>query len=131
MTFSTKLAHLVKVQHPNCHVVAIDWGPWDGGMVTPALKQMFAERNIHVIPIEVGTWLLVNELTAENFGVTQTVVGGRRWLFLMMRWTGTLRSTSHSPLLECGGQSIFARSCDWRQPSLAYRKCYCLDGQLV
>ena len=71
-----KTAHLVKLQHPNCHVVSIDWGPWDGGMVTPALKAMFAERNIHVIPIEVGTWILANELTAENFGVTQTVVGG-------------------------------------------------------
>ncbi|MCB0035140.1 MAG: SDR family NAD(P)-dependent oxidoreductase, partial [Anaerolineales bacterium] len=71
-----KTAHLIKMQHPNCHVVAIDWGPWDGGMVTPALKQLFAERNIQVIPVEVGTWLLVNELTAANQSVAQTVVGG-------------------------------------------------------
>ena len=71
-----KTAHLVKVQHPDCHVVAIDWGPWDGGMVTPALKQLFAERNIQVILVDVGAWLLANELTAVNHTVTQTVVGG-------------------------------------------------------
>ncbi|VAW38151.1 omega-3 polyunsaturated fatty acid synthase subunit, PfaA [hydrothermal vent metagenome] len=71
-----KTAHSLKMQHPHCHVVAIDWGPWDGGMVTPALKQLFAERNIEVIPLDVGAWLLANELTAANHAVTQTVVGG-------------------------------------------------------
>ncbi len=71
-----KTAHLIKQQHPGCHVVAIDWGPWDGGMVTPALKQLFAERNIHVIPIEVGAWMLANELSAANHAICQTVVGG-------------------------------------------------------
>ncbi len=71
-----KTAHLVKQQHPHCHVVAIDWGPWDGGMVTPALKQLFAERHIQVIPIEVGAWILANELSAANHAVCQTVVGG-------------------------------------------------------
>jgi NAD(P)-dependent dehydrogenase (short-subunit alcohol dehydrogenase family) len=71
-----KTAHLLKMQHPGCHTVAIDWGPWDGGMVTPALKQLFADRGISVIPAEVGTWLLLNELTAANHAVAQTVVGG-------------------------------------------------------
>lgn len=71
-----KTAHHLKQQYPHCHVVAIDWGPWDGGMVTPALKQLFAERNIQVIPIEVGAWILANELSAANHAVTQTVVGG-------------------------------------------------------
>ena len=45
-------------------------------MVTPALKQLFAERNIQVIPVDVGAWLLANELTAANHAITQTVVGG-------------------------------------------------------
>lgn len=71
-----KTAHAVQLAHPNCHTVAIDWGPWDGGMVTPVLKKLFAERNIPVIPIEVGAWILASELTAANTAVTQTVVGG-------------------------------------------------------
>ncbi len=71
-----KTAHLIKRQHPSCHVVSINWGPWDGGMVTPALKERFAERNIEVIPLEVGTRMLVDELSQANHDVTQTVVGG-------------------------------------------------------
>lgn len=70
-----KSAHLVKQRCPSCHVVAINWGPWDSGMVTPQLKKAFAERNIETIPIEVGTQILVDELNAVNAETTQVVVG--------------------------------------------------------
>ncbi len=69
-----KTAYLVKQQHPDCHVVAIDWGPWDSGMVSPELKKAFAQRNIETIPIEVGTQMLVEELAPENHEV-QVVIG--------------------------------------------------------
>ena len=57
-----KSAHLIKQYYPQCHVVAINWGGWDSGMVTPELKKAFAERGIDIIPVEVGTQMLVNEL---------------------------------------------------------------------
>lgn len=69
-----KTAYLVKQQHPDCHVVAIDWGPWDSGMVSPELKRAFAQRGIETIPIEVGTQMLVEELAPENHQV-QVVIG--------------------------------------------------------
>ncbi len=69
-----KTAHLVKRYHPHCRVVAIDWGPWDSGMVSPQLKQAFAERGIETIPIEVGTQMLVAELAAPNQD-TQLIIG--------------------------------------------------------
>lgn len=59
-----KSAHLIKRHHPKCHVVAINWGPWDSGMVTPELKKALINRNIKVIPIELGTEMLLEELTA-------------------------------------------------------------------
>ncbi len=68
-----KFAHWANANYPNCHTVAIDWGPWDGGMVTPTLKKLFAERNVPIIPIEVGAWILANEL---NENVSQIIVGG-------------------------------------------------------
>jgi NAD(P)-dependent dehydrogenase (short-subunit alcohol dehydrogenase family) len=71
-----KMAHLVRRDHPACHVLAIDWGPWDGGMVTPALKRMLAKRGIDVIPIEVGTSLLADELANGAGRAPQIVVGG-------------------------------------------------------
>lgn len=70
-----KAAHLIKQHHPHCHVVAINWGPWDSGMVTPELKKAFAQRNIAVIPLEVGAQMLVNELAAKNHSDAQVVIG--------------------------------------------------------
>ncbi|WP_315790680.1 SDR family NAD(P)-dependent oxidoreductase [Fischerella sp. JS2] len=70
-----KSAHLVKRNYPNCHAVAINWGPWDSGMVTPELQKAFAERSIKTIPIEVGTQMLVDELVQVNQQTTQVVIG--------------------------------------------------------
>ncbi|WP_016950936.1 SDR family NAD(P)-dependent oxidoreductase [Anabaena sp. PCC 7108] len=70
-----KSAHLIKQSHPQCHVVAINWGGWDSGMVTPQLKKAFAERGISIIPLEVGTQMLVNELHPAYQDNTQIVIG--------------------------------------------------------
>jgi NAD(P)-dependent dehydrogenase (short-subunit alcohol dehydrogenase family) len=69
-----KTAYSMKQQHPDCHVVAINWGPWDSGMVSPELKRAFAQRNIETIPVEVGTQMLVEELAGENQD-TQVIIG--------------------------------------------------------
>jgi NAD(P)-dependent dehydrogenase (short-subunit alcohol dehydrogenase family) len=42
------------LQHPQARVLSFNWGPWDGGMVTPQLRQMFAERGVQVIPPQEG-----------------------------------------------------------------------------
>ncbi|MBD2628450.1 SDR family NAD(P)-dependent oxidoreductase [Trichormus variabilis] len=70
-----KSAHLIKQSHPQCHVVVINWGGWDSGMVTPQLKKAFAERGISIIPLEVGTQMLVNELHPAYQDNTQIVIG--------------------------------------------------------
>lgn len=70
-----KSAQLIKQYYPQCHVVAINWGGWDSGMVTPELKKAFAERGIEIIPVEVGTQMLVNELHPAYHDTTQVVIG--------------------------------------------------------
>ena len=45
-----KSAHQFKKHYPQTHVVAINWGGWDSGMVTPQLKKAFTERGIDIIP---------------------------------------------------------------------------------
>jgi NAD(P)-dependent dehydrogenase (short-subunit alcohol dehydrogenase family) len=69
-----KTAFRFKALHPACHVNAFNWGPWDGGMVTPELKRMFTEKNIAVIPMEAGSRLFANELAAAD-STTQILVG--------------------------------------------------------
>jgi acyl transferase domain-containing protein len=72
-----KMAHLIKRQYPACHVVALDWGPWESGMVTPELAKAFAERkmSIELIPIEDGCRMLIQELTSGNQDIAQVVIG--------------------------------------------------------
>lgn len=70
-----KTAHQFKKNYPNSHVVAINWGGWDSGMVTPQLKKAFAERGIDVIPIETGAQMLVNELHPAYQNQSQVVIG--------------------------------------------------------
>jgi NAD(P)-dependent dehydrogenase (short-subunit alcohol dehydrogenase family) len=45
-----------------CVVRSLNWGPWDGGMVTPELRDLFAARQIAVIDIEAGADAFVREL---------------------------------------------------------------------
>lgn len=70
-----RVAHLVRREHPACHTVALNWGPWDAGMVTPALKALFAERGVAVIPVEAGVARLVDELEARAERPAQVLVG--------------------------------------------------------
>ncbi len=53
-----RYAHLL----PRCRVVSVNWGPWDGGMVTPALKKLFNEEGVGLISLETGAQYLVREL---------------------------------------------------------------------
>jgi len=70
-----KSAYLIKRKYPDCHVISINWGPWDAGMVTPELKKLFEARHVEVIPTEIGARLLVEALTGDLDAV-QMVVGG-------------------------------------------------------
>ena len=69
-----KLAHYLKGKVPDSQIIAIDWGPWDGGMVSPQLKRILTKKKVHVISIEEGTSTLVNLLSGA-IETPQWVVG--------------------------------------------------------
>ncbi len=69
-----KIAQQEKLKRDNCKVLSINWGPWDGGMVTPALKKLFAEEGVPVIDLAAGARYLVSEI--ENNGPVETVILG-------------------------------------------------------
>ncbi|RMG74954.1 MAG: SDR family NAD(P)-dependent oxidoreductase [Chloroflexi bacterium] len=71
-----KAAHIYKRQNPAAHVISINWGPWDAGMVTPQLKAYFQQHNIKVIPVNVGAHMLVEELLrVPGDDAVQIVIG--------------------------------------------------------
>jgi len=70
-----KAAYRFKALYPNTQVLSFNWGPWDGGMVTPELKRMFDQRGVYIIPVESGAKLLASELAASSNRCVQIVVG--------------------------------------------------------
>ena len=59
-----KLAQAESRRRTACRTVSINWGPWDGGMVTPSLKKVFAGEGIGLIGLKEGGALLVREIAA-------------------------------------------------------------------
>ncbi|MFL5244313.1 MAG: SDR family NAD(P)-dependent oxidoreductase [Gemmataceae bacterium] len=57
-----KLAHHHANRFPECRVISMNWGPWDGGMVTPSLKEVFKAEGIELIPPHEGAEFLVQEI---------------------------------------------------------------------
>ncbi|WP_433664421.1 SDR family NAD(P)-dependent oxidoreductase [Nocardia sp. CA-128927] len=61
--------------HPDCHVTAIDWGAWDGGMVTPALRGHFLARGVALLDPEIGAAAFTEQFTADHREDTVVLIG--------------------------------------------------------
>ena len=70
-----RVAVALRRRLPTSRVTAINWGAWAGGMVTPALEQMFAERGIPLIPLAVGVGMFVEQFTAPRGDDLVCVIG--------------------------------------------------------
>ena len=71
-----KLAQVEARRRPNCRTVSINWGPWDGGMVTTALKKLFASEGVGLIGLLEGGDFLVRELAAVDAPVEVIALAG-------------------------------------------------------
>ena len=54
----------------------MNWGPWDGGMVTDALKPLFAAEGVALIPLRAGARYLVEELQMDTDRPVEVVILG-------------------------------------------------------
>src|SRR5260370_6713904 len=63
-----------KGAHPGCHTTAINWGAWAGGMVTPQLQALFAQRGVGLIPLDVGARMFAEQFTGSRLGHVVTVI---------------------------------------------------------
>jgi NAD(P)-dependent dehydrogenase (short-subunit alcohol dehydrogenase family) len=68
------------------------WGPWEAGMVTPALAKQLASSGITLIPLEVGARLFCEELEHDGAAV-EVVLGGSAHGGLRLAATGRVDHT--------------------------------------
>ena len=59
-----------------CVVKSLGWGPWEGGMVTPALKRHFESLGVELIGLDIGARMLVDELASPQVDHVEVVLGG-------------------------------------------------------
>ena len=70
-----KVAQAEAAEREGCRVVSVNWGPWDGGMVTPGLKTAFADERIEVIGMQSGAAYLLDEIAASEGPAEVLVLG--------------------------------------------------------
>ncbi len=70
-----KTAQAEARRRPGTRVVAVNWGPWEGGMVTPALRKVFEAEGVGLIPLTEGGLFAVQELTAAGKAVEVVALG--------------------------------------------------------
>jgi NAD(P)-dependent dehydrogenase (short-subunit alcohol dehydrogenase family) len=69
------IAQAESMKRPACRVVALDWGPWAGGMVTPTLEATFKAEGVALIPLSIGAQSFVDELCVSPSGPLEVVLG--------------------------------------------------------
>ena len=67
-------AYVLHRLYPKAKVISVNWGPWDGGMVSPNLKKMFQQQGIGLIPKKLGASMLYRELKSKQHDV-QIIIG--------------------------------------------------------
>lgn len=63
-------------KRPGLRAKSLGWGPWEGGMVTPALKARFAELGVPMIPLDAGARMFADEMCDSRAADIELVLGG-------------------------------------------------------
>ncbi|MEZ0298362.1 MAG: SDR family NAD(P)-dependent oxidoreductase, partial [Candidatus Methylacidiphilales bacterium] len=71
-----KVAQSETRRRPHCRVVSLNWGPWEGGMVTPGLRREFEKEGVGLIPLVEGARAFVAEFLAPaGVGAVEVTLG--------------------------------------------------------
>ncbi|OKI46063.1 type I polyketide synthase [Micromonospora sp. CB01531] len=73
------LNHVAHAQHasrPGLRVASIAWGPWEGGMVGPALAEHFHRQGFPLIPVAQGAQAFVAELAGTSSDTHVVIAAG-------------------------------------------------------
>ncbi len=70
-----KRAGQLAAERPDCRVLSLNWGPWDGGMVTDSLKREFRGAGVDLIPKEAGARAMVREMQSAPGGPVEVILG--------------------------------------------------------
>ncbi|PTY00862.1 beta-ketoacyl synthase [Verrucomicrobia bacterium LW23] len=80
-----------------CRVVSLNWGPWEGGMVTPGLRREFEKEGVGLIPLQEGARAFVAEfLAVPGVGAVEVTLGS---VLAEPESTSQATATSEGPVM--------------------------------
>ncbi|WP_405136937.1 beta-ketoacyl synthase N-terminal-like domain-containing protein [Nocardia sp. NBC_01388] len=79
-------------RNPDRYVTALDWGAWDGGMVTPALRQHFSAKGIPLLAPAAGAAAFTAQFTKSRRDEPVLLVGAATALSAGEAVTAPLRA---------------------------------------
>jgi NAD(P)-dependent dehydrogenase (short-subunit alcohol dehydrogenase family) len=127
-----KTAQVESRRRPGCRVVSINWGPWEGGMVTPGLRKMFESEGIGLIPLPDGGLFLVQELNAAGKAAEVIALGKHRGSGVIPTpagfGSGSSSTPTHRETVGAGSNPNLALSADY---SLAFERMVDLSSHPV
>ncbi|HSW12192.1 MAG TPA: SDR family NAD(P)-dependent oxidoreductase, partial [Solimonas sp.] len=74
-----RLAWQLHREWPQTRVIAINWGPWDAGMASEAVRRAFKERGIEAIPVPAGRRFFLEEIMYGPRHDVEIVAGAGPW----------------------------------------------------
>jgi NAD(P)-dependent dehydrogenase (short-subunit alcohol dehydrogenase family) len=72
-----KIAWEMSTLHPNCRVLALNWGPWAGGMVNDSLAGQFKSQGLGLIGLKEGAETFLRLIRTPAGGPAEVVVLGQ------------------------------------------------------
>ncbi len=106
-----KMSQRLRHEHPRLRVCSLGWGPWDGGMVTPALARMFAAEGVQTIALASGARFLRDELARAGAAEVLVLGGGSTLEGVVEAGEPSLGSEAELPAGGASaGETIFERT---------------------
>ncbi|WP_290367876.1 type I polyketide synthase [Antrihabitans cavernicola] len=70
-----RICMVLNAGRPEGRAVSINWGPWDGGMVTRQLRDEFERRGVVLVPLRAGASIFADHFAAEFSDDALVLVG--------------------------------------------------------
>ncbi len=91
--------------HPQCRVVPIAWGPWEGGMAG-RIHEVFADAGVPVLTREQGTTHFLGRMASGTRWSGVTVVGPTAPFYRRLERLPAAGRTAHRPVAGLGREPV-------------------------
>ncbi|MQY27423.1 type I polyketide synthase [Nocardia aurantia] len=88
------------------HVTAVNWGAWDGGMVTPELREVFLARGVALLGMDAGARMFAEQFTTGRADDVSVLIGPAAPLAVAAQPAATRAFATHRDLASLAADPV-------------------------